>query len=83
MDDSTNIPDVSKLATERTIDGQLDLRQQNRNVIVYVSLIALTYLAAPVLYLANRTVFSFYNPLTLKIFGRYNLREIQRHSPNP
>ena len=41
---------MNKLATGRAIDGQLDLRQQNRNAIVYVSLIALTYLAAPILY---------------------------------
>lgn len=50
MDDSTNTPDVSMLATGRAIDDQLNLRKQNRNAIVYVSLIALTYLAAPVLY---------------------------------
>src|SRR5665648_19160 len=50
MDDPTIVPDAEKPATEKVINIHLDLRLQNRNAIIYASLIALTYLAAPVLY---------------------------------
>jgi hypothetical protein len=50
MDDTNITPDTDQPAATKAIGGRFDLQLQNRNAIIYTSLIALTYLAAPVLY---------------------------------